>query len=53
MCACVPQLEDKIKEFKDELTSGGINLGDTLESSLELGEKHEIFVTRIKNVGSL
>ena len=39
-----------MKEFIDDVKSGGIVLGDTLESALELGEKHEAFVTKCKNV---
>ena len=34
----------------DDLTSGGVQLGDTLESALELGEKHEGFVNKCKTV---
>ena len=41
-----------MKMYMDELTAGGIHLGDMLESSLELGERHELFVTKIKNVSS-
>ena len=41
-----------IKEYINDLTAGGVHLGDTLESSLELGEKHEAFVTKCKNVSS-
>ncbi|XP_064394255.1 guanine nucleotide exchange factor DBS-like isoform X2 [Halichondria panicea] len=33
----------------DDLKSGGLLLGDTLESSLELGEKHEAFVSKCKS----
>jgi len=36
----------------DDLTSGGLLLGDTLESSLELGEKHEAFVQKCKSVST-
>lgn len=44
------QLECMIKEYIDDLTAGGVHLGDTLESALELGEKHEAFVTKCKMV---
>ena len=37
----------------DDLTGGGVILGDTLESALELGEKHEAFVTKCKTVRDL
>ena len=55
VCVCARvvvciQLEEAIASFTGELTSGGIHLGDSLESSLELGEKHEFFVTKIKIV---
>jgi len=53
VCYCVlpcQQLEKTIGEFKEELTSGGVNLGDSLETSLEQGEKHELFVVKIRNV---
>lgn len=39
-----------IKEYIEDLTAGGVNLGDTLELALELGEKHEAFVTKCKMV---
>ena len=39
-----------MKEFIDDVKSGGIVLGDTLESALELGENHEAFVTKCKTV---
>ena len=39
-----------MKEFIEDVKSGGIVLGDTLEAALELGEKHEAFVTKCKTV---
>ena len=44
------QLKILMKEFIDDVKSGGIVLGDTLETALELGEKHEAFVTKCKTV---
>ena len=40
-----------MKEFADDIKSGDTVLGDTLETALELGEKHEAFVTNCKTVG--
>ena len=39
-----------MKEYIDDVKSGGIVLGDSLETALELGEKHEAFVSKCKNV---
>ena len=39
-----------MKEFTDDVKSGGVVLGDTLEMALELGEKHEAYVTKCKTV---
>ena len=39
-----------IKGFVDDLMTGGVSLGDTLEAALELGEKHEVFVNKCKSV---
>ena len=39
-----------IKGYVEDLTTGGVHLGDTLENSLELGEKHETFVAKCKSV---
>ena len=39
-----------MKEFIEDVKSGGIVLGDTLEAALELGEKHEAFVAKCKTV---
>lgn len=39
-----------IKGYIEDLTTGGVHLGDSLENSLELGEKHEAFVTKCKSV---
>ena len=39
-----------MKEYIEDVKSGGIVLGDSLESALELGEKHEAFVTKCKTV---
>ena len=36
----------------EDLKGGGLLLGETLESSLELGEKHEAFVSKCKSVCS-
>ena len=44
------QLKVLMKEFIEDVKSGGIVLGDTLEAALELGEKHEAFVTKCKTV---
>ena len=44
------QLKILMKEFIEDVKSGGIVLGDTLEAALELGEKHEAFVTKCKTV---
>ena len=44
------QLKELMKEFTDDVKSGGIVLGDTLETALELGEKHEAYVTKCKTV---
>ena len=41
-----------MKGFIDDVKSEGIVLGDTLEAALELGEKHEAFVSQCKTVGS-
>ncbi len=34
----------------EDLATSELKLGDTLESALELGEKHEAFVTKCKEV---
>ena len=34
----------------DDMTDGKITIGETLESALELGEKHENFVSSCKEV---
>ena len=39
-----------MKEYIEDVKSGGIVLGDNLETALELGEKHEAFVTKCKTV---
>ena len=44
------QLKVLMKEFTDDVKSGDIVLGDTLETALELGEKHEAFFTKCKTV---
>ena len=46
------QLKVLMKEYIDDVKSGGIVLGDNLETALELGEKHEAFVSKCKTVGS-
>lgn len=43
------KLECMIKGFVDDLMTGGVSLGDTLEAALELGEKHEVFVNKCKS----
>ncbi len=49
---CCLQLEVMIKGYVEDLTSGGVHLGDTLENSLELGEKHEAFIAKCKSVSN-
>ena len=44
------QLKVLMKEYIEDVKSGGIVLGDNLETALELGEKHEAFVTKCKTV---
>ena len=44
------QLKVLMQEYVDDLTSSELKIGDTLESALELGEKHEAFVTKCKEV---
>ena len=50
-CLSSLQLKVLMKEFIDDVKSGGIVLGDNLETALELGEKHEAFVSKCKTVG--
>ena len=47
------QLKVLMNEYIDDVKSGGIVLGDSLETALELGEKHEAFVTKCKIVSYL
>ena len=42
-----------MKEYIDDVKAGGIVLGDTLETALELGEKHEAFVSKCKTVSHI
>ena len=45
------QIQRMMQGHIDDLTDGKvIAVGDTLESALELGEKHEAFVTKCKEV---
>ena len=44
------QLKVLMQEYVDDLTSSELKIGDTLESALELGDKHEAFVTKCKEV---
>ena len=45
------QIQQMMKSHIDDLTgSKFMVLGDTLESALELGEKHEAFITKCKEV---
>ena len=44
------QLKVLMQEYVDDLTNSELKIGDTLESALELGEKHEAFVTKCKEV---
>ena len=44
------QLKVLMKEYIDDVKSEGVVLGDSLETALELGEKHEAFVTKCKTV---
>ena len=39
-----------LKGYIEAMTAGGLQLGDTLESALELGDKHEAFVNKCKTV---
>ncbi len=34
----------------DDMTDGTLSIGETLETALELGEKHENFVSTCKEV---
>ena len=45
------QIQQMMQSHIDDLTgSKFMVLGDTLESALELGEKHEAFITKCKEV---
>ena len=44
------QLKVLMKEYIADVKSEGVVLGDNLETALELGEKHEAFVTKCKTV---
>ena len=43
------QIKQMMKSHIDDLTDSKV-IGDTLESALELGEKHEAFITKCKEV---
>ena len=44
------QVQKLMDEHNDDLTGSEIVIGDTLEDALELGDRHEKFVTRCKEV---
>ena len=45
------QIQALMQGHIDDLTESKVVVGDNLESALELGEKHEAFVTKCKEVG--
>ena len=45
-----PQVKRLMQGHIEDLTSSEPTLGDTLEVGLELGEKHELFVTKCVEV---
>ena len=45
-----PQVQTLMDEHNDDLTGSEIVIGDTLEDAVELGDRHDKFVTRCKEV---
>ena len=50
MCHVTIQVRKLMQGHIDDMTDSRITIGEALESALELGEKHENFVTTCKEV---
>ena len=50
MCHVTLQVRNLMQGHIDDMTDGKITIGEALESALELGEKHENFVSTCKEV---
>lgn len=44
------QVQSLMQGHIDDMTNGAVTIGENLEAALELGEKHESFVSTCKEV---